>query len=215
MDVTEGNNGPQPGLNEHHSDVTVGNNPAKTGRLFAQSHTYFPQSCAQCAFYQGGIASGFKNQEKDCSQCRSLQFAVSPRDNEHIASKSEIHEAQKSLEKYYKTLLPELRDGKFIQKRLVVSTKDGVNVIINRNFYEETKNKYKDDVLYLNKLEYARHAHEMITKATLTDPNETAIDYEDAFFRVYEFVDEFYRVEMKVKCNRDGNFLHILRLFKK
>ena len=135
--------------------------------------------------------------------------------NEHVASKSERQEAEKALVKYYKSLLPEMQDGKFIQKRLVVSTKDGDEVIINKNFYDEIISKHKDDVLYLNKLEYAKHAHEMITKATLTDPNETAIDYEDAFFRVYEFVDEFYRVEMKVKCNRDGNFLHILRLFKK
>ena len=58
-------NGPQPGLNE---------NPAKTGRLFAQSHPYFPQTCAQCAFYQGGIANGFKNQEKDCNKCKSIPF---------------------------------------------------------------------------------------------------------------------------------------------
>lgn len=56
-------NGPQAGLNE---------NPGKTGELFAQSHPYFPQTCAQCAFYQGGIASGFKNQDKDCQRCRFI-----------------------------------------------------------------------------------------------------------------------------------------------
>ena len=60
-------NGPQPGLNE---------NPGKTGRLFAQSHPYFPQTCAQCAFYQGGIASGFKNQEKDCQNCPFIQGCI-------------------------------------------------------------------------------------------------------------------------------------------
>lgn len=54
-------NGPQAGLNE---------NPGKTGELFAQSHPYFPQTCAQCAFYQGGIVNGFKNQEKDCLRCQ-------------------------------------------------------------------------------------------------------------------------------------------------
>ena len=60
-------NGPQPGLNE---------NPGKTGRLFAQSHPYYPQTCAQCAFYQGGIASGFKNQEKDCQNCPFIQGCI-------------------------------------------------------------------------------------------------------------------------------------------
>ena len=60
-------NGPQAGLNE---------NPGKTGRLFAQSHPYFPQTCAQCAFYLGGIAGGFKNQEKDCQNCPFIQGCI-------------------------------------------------------------------------------------------------------------------------------------------
>ena len=77
-------NGPQPGLNE---------NPAKTGRLFAQSHPYFPQSCAQCAFYQGGIASGFKNQEKDCEHCKWInKFIPLP------LSKEEIRKRQKEIQ---------------------------------------------------------------------------------------------------------------------
>ena len=86
-------NGPQPGLNE---------NPAKTGRLFAQSHPYFPQSCAQCAFYQGGIANGFKNQEKDCTQCRSLEelLELKPeKKGEKYESKDSI-EILQSREKY-------------------------------------------------------------------------------------------------------------------
>ena len=77
-------NGPQPSLNE---------NPGKTGRLFAQSHPYFPQSCAQCAFYQGGIASGFKNQEKDCQNCRFI-----PIPNESTINK------ERNLETYQEKL---------------------------------------------------------------------------------------------------------------
>ena len=82
-------NGPQPGLNE---------NPGKTGRLFAQSHPYFPQSCAQCAFYQGGIASGFKNQEKDCKLCRYI-----PISNEETINRKrnvEIYKRLSSDKKY-------------------------------------------------------------------------------------------------------------------
>ena len=44
---------------------------------------------------------------------------------------------------------------------------------------------------------------------------EVSIDHPDAYFKVYEVVDDCYRVEMKVKCNRDGNFMHILRVYKK
>ena len=77
-------NGPQPGLNE---------NPAKTGRLFAQSHPYFPQSCAQCAFYQGGIANGFKNQEKDCEHCKWINKSIPL-----PLSKEEIRKRQKEIQ---------------------------------------------------------------------------------------------------------------------
>ena len=60
-------NGPQPGLNE---------NPAKTGRLFAQSHPYFPQSCAQCAFYEPGQGTQFKNAQGRCENCPFLQKCI-------------------------------------------------------------------------------------------------------------------------------------------
>ncbi len=60
-------NGPQPGLNE---------NPGKTGRLFAQSHPYFPQSCAQCAFYEPGQATQLKNAQGKCENCPFLQKCI-------------------------------------------------------------------------------------------------------------------------------------------
>lgn len=69
--------------------------------------------------------------------------------------------------------------------------------------------------MYPLKLEYAKKAHELIRTAKLIDPNEESIDHPDAYFKVYEVVDDCYRVEMKVKCNRDGNFMHILRVYKK
>ena len=49
----------------------------------------------------------------------------------------------------------------------------------------------------------------------ITNPSEPSVDHPDAIFRVYEFIDDCFRVEMKVKCNRDGNYLHILRVYKK
>ena len=52
--------------------MTKGNNPATTGRLFAQSHPYFPQTCAQCAFYKPGQGTQFKNAKIDCRECLFL-----------------------------------------------------------------------------------------------------------------------------------------------
>ena len=34
-------------------------------------------------------------------------------------------------------------------------------------------------------------------------------------FEVYEYVDSCFRVEMKVRCNADGNYLHVLRIYPK
>ena len=58
-------------------------------------------------------------------------------------------------------------------------------------------------------------AHDLITKATLINPNEPSKDHPDSSFRVYEYIDDCYRIEIKIKCNRDGNFMHIIRVYKK
>ena len=65
------------------------------------------------------------------------------------------------------------------------------------------------------KLAYAKQAHELITKATLINPNEPSIDHPDSTFIVYEYIDDCYHIEIKIKCNRDGNFMHIIRVYKK
>ena len=49
----------------------------------------------------------------------------------------------------------------------------------------------------------------------ITNPSEPSVDHPDAIFRVYEFIDDCFLVEMKVRCNRDGIYLHILRVYKK
>jgi hypothetical protein len=75
-------NGPQAGLNE---------NPGKTGELFAQSHPYFPQTCAQCAFYQGGQETQFRNAQGRCNGCTFLRSAL---------PKSESHPTPPKVEEY-------------------------------------------------------------------------------------------------------------------
>ena len=130
-------------------------------------------------------------------------------------SRSKINTAKKSLVNWYKDKLPAVALGKFTAKRFEVSATDGTNIVIKRSFYDETISKYQDDPMYPLKLEYAKKAHELIRTAKLIDSNEESIDHPDAYFKVYEVVDDCYRVEMKVKCNRDGNFMHILRVYKK
>jgi len=47
------------------------------------------------------------------------------------------------------------------------------------------------------KLAYAKQAHELITKATLINPNEPSKDHPDSTFRVYEYIDDCYRIALK------------------
>ena len=106
-------------------------------------------------------------------------------------------------------------DGKFPAKRLKVVSSDMLEIIIRKKFYNESISKYKSDTLYPIKLAYAKQAHDLITKATLINPNEPSKDHPDSTFRVYEYIDDCYRIEIKIKCNRDGNFMHIIRVYKK
>ena len=106
-----------------------------------------------------------------------------------------------------------LSQCQFLRSRLCVSMQR--YEILSKSQHDETINKHQEDILYSLKLAYAKKAHDLITKATITNPNEPSIDHPEEIFRVYDYVDECYRVEMKVRCNRDGNYLHILRVYKK
>lgn len=128
-------------------------------------------------------------------------------------TKEDTSTARKELENFYQHLLPRAEVGKYEARRLVVETSDACKVIINRRFYNETISKYKTDPLYKLKLEYAKYAHEIIKVAKRVLPDEPSEDHADSVFRVYEYTDGKYKVELKVRCNTDGNFLHILRLY--
>lgn len=50
------------------------NNPGKDGKMFNDTHPYFPKSCNQCSFYKNRgfknkMKTWFNNHEKDCYNC--------------------------------------------------------------------------------------------------------------------------------------------------
>ena len=50
------------------------NNPGKDGKIFNDTHPYFPKSCNQCSFYKNRgfknkVKTWFNNHEKDCYNC--------------------------------------------------------------------------------------------------------------------------------------------------
>ena len=50
------------------------NNPGKDGKMFNDTHPYFPKNCNQCSFYKNRgfknkVKTWFSNHEKDCYNC--------------------------------------------------------------------------------------------------------------------------------------------------
>ena len=65
--ATDPHNAPQSGLKS---------NPGKQGKLFDESHPYFPADCASCPFRPKGLKSRvkliFTNRRKDCYNCQFI-----------------------------------------------------------------------------------------------------------------------------------------------
>ena len=175
---------------------------------------YTIRRCRDCDIAKGKIKLAFIPDNELCAACRLIHQMEKDKEPSP-RTRSQVKRAQKDLTNWYKQELPHVMDGKFPARRFERDTKDGIRVIINRNFYDETINKHQEDSLYSLKLSYAKKAHEYITKATLVNPEEPSKDHPGEIFRVYEYTDDCYRMEMKVRCNRDGNFMHIIRVYKK
>lgn len=61
------------------------NNPGKDGRIFNDTHPYFPKNCNQCSFYKNRgfknkVKTWFSNQEKDCFNCPFFKDCISEQD---------------------------------------------------------------------------------------------------------------------------------------
>lgn len=190
-------------------------NSGKQNKTVPDYNPYTIRRCRDCDIAKDKIKlARFAPENELCAACKLVRSIEQNKIDTEV-SRSKINTAKKSLVNWYKDKLPVVALGKFTAKRFEVSATDGTNIVIKRSFYDETISKYQDDPMYPLKLEYAKKAHELIRTAKLIDPNEESIDHPDAYFKVYEVVDDCYRVEMKVKCNRDGNFMHILRVYKK
>ena len=121
--------------------------------------------------------------------------------------------AASNLINWFTQNAPLTKVGKDTAKRFEVISTDDKKIIINKNFYKEVISKYKSDELYIEKLQYAQKAHEYLPKATLVQSEAGRHCEED--FRVYVYKGTKYNIEFKVKEGRDGDFLYVMRLYKK
>lgn len=183
-------------------------------KTFPDYNPYTIKRCRDCDIAKGKLNLARPLDNELCDACKLVHMIERRRVNETV-SRSRNREAQKNLTNWYKKSLPEVKLGKFTAKRLCVTDSEGVEIVFNKTFYNEVINKYQDDPLYPLKLEYARRAHEIIKQSRLTNPSEDSVDHPDSIFRVYEYDDDCYLIEMKVKCNADGNIMRYLRVYKK
>ncbi len=191
-------------------------NPGIEKKTVPDYNPYTISRCRDCDIAKGKLklARHFIPDNEVCDACK-LMHSIARHKIDAEVSRSKIANAGKSLENWYKDNLPTVTFKDSTAKRFVVTATDRTDVIIKRSFYNEAIHRFKTDPLYPLKLEYAKKAHKLIKTVTLIDPNEKSIDHPDAYFKVYEIVDDCYRVEMKVRCNKDGNFMHFLRVYEK
>lgn len=189
-------------------------NPGIEQKTIPDYNPYTIKRCRDCDIAKGKLDLAFIPENELCAACR-LVHKLEREEPTTSPSRAQIKRAQKDLIQWCEQNLPDDMDGKFPAKRLKVVSSDMLEIIIRKKFYNESISKYKSDTLYPIKLAYAKQAHDLITKATLINPNEPSKDHPDSTFRVYEYIDDCYRIEIKIKCNRDGNFMHIIRVYKK
>lgn len=189
-------------------------NPGIQQKTFPDYNPYTIKRCHDCDIANGKLGLAFIPENELCAACW-LVHKLEREEPTTSPTRAQIKRAQKDLIQWCEQNLPDEMDGKFPAKRLKVVSSDMLEIIIRKKFYNESISKYKSDTLYPIKLAYAKQAHDLITKATLINPNEPNKDHPDSTFRVYEYIDDCYRIEIKIKCNRDGNFMHIIRVYKK
>ncbi len=190
-------------------------NPGREQSTVPAYNPYTISKCRGCDIPKGreSLARDVPPDNQVCAACRYIH-SLEKEPDYNMSLRDKAKEAQKSLVNWYKENLPSVKVGKFDAKRFEISTNDNKEVFINKKFYEETKNKYQKDPLYSLKLEYAKLAHELLPKASYIRPEDSK-DHPGERFEVYEYVDSCFRVEMKVRCNADGIYLHVLRIYPK
>ena len=108
------------------------NNPGKDGKMFNDTHPYFPKNCNQCSFYKNRgfknkMKTWFSNHEKDCYKCEFI--------NESLPN-----EGKNSIEQYDK----EIWEHTYIAENgYVVTHKDR---IAEANKTKQEKAKYKKEL---------------------------------------------------------------------
>lgn len=103
--ATDPHNAPQSGLKS---------NPGKQGKLFDESHPYFPGDCASCPFNTGFkaiISRIFTNRKKDCNSCSKINNIIKKADLSKIIDNREFYNVAKTHPEISHTYYDEESNG--------------------------------------------------------------------------------------------------------
>ncbi|MBR1621861.1 MAG: minor capsid protein, partial [Prevotella sp.] len=163
-------------------------NPGIEKKTVPDYNPYTIRRCRDCDIAKGNgsdspstLSRPFVPENELCAACR-IVHKLGREEPTTSPTRAQIKRAQKDLIQWCEQNLPDDMDGKFPDKRLKVISSDMLEIIIRKKFYNESISKYKSDTLYPIKLAYAKQAHELITKATLINPNEPSKDHPDSTF---------------------------------
>ena len=183
-------------------------NPGKQEKIFPPKHPYFPKGCGDCQYKKNRNLS-YDPSNPNCQACDAVYRCIEKfRNNDMKVA------AQSDLRSWIKKNLPIVKVGKFESRRFDVDF-DGINGIINNNSYKEIANKGKQDEQYIEKLLLARKIHMNTDKFRyLPEADEPGRDHPDAVFKVFQGTIDGFDLQIKLKCNRDGNILWALKIIK-
>ena len=183
-------------------------NPGKQEKIFPPKHPYFPKGCGNCQ-YRNGRNLSYNPNNPSCQACDAIYKCIEKfRNNDMKVA------AQSDLRSWTKKNLPIVKVGKFESRRFDVNF-DGFNGIINNNSYKEIANKGKSDEQYIERLLLAKKIHLNADKFKyLPQADEPGRDHPDAVFKVFRGSIDGFDLQIKLKCNRDGNILWALKIIK-
>jgi len=188
------------------------NNPGKDGKIFNQSHPYFPKSCAACPFSSNGKPSPLADKiVGDCNRCGNVP--TENKNNMEDAQRiyEEKKEVNKELLKWADENLPQTKSG----KRFTTKDVENTEIIVNKAFYRQTFSKPMG-LERMKKISHAaKNVHKWLPCAEIKERNVEAHHHsETRRFTLYKYEYQGLEYELQVvyKFQDKKNYMYYIRI---
>lgn len=216
-----------PRVSGHQYDPAPGLSAAPgSGEVFSEDHVYYPEGCSFCVFASGlrglmaNLSSKAKPFSKDgtcmgCSlrkRCMEKEAEAEQKDRvkaEQTARKAVMDWAAKSLDE---VTLYTTTKGEQVQAQRKVVIMDKSKVIINKKGLREICNKGRHDADYSLRMSLIPQIESHANAFSFVRYEEPRHHNDTTRFKVLEGEIDGHRIEIKLKCNDDGEILYALRI---